>query len=142
MKTSSNGVAFISENEGVRLKAYKDVTGTWTIGYGHTLDVYPAQVITKAQALAYLASDLVHVENAINKYAFKLNQNQFDAMVDLLFNTGTGVLSNFVALLKANPDDIAVTNKISKYIYSKGIVIPGLVTRRAKDVALYKKKVA
>lgn len=142
MKTSKNGIALITSSEGLRLKAYKDATGTLTIGYGHTNDVYFGQVITEDQALAYLASDLVHVENAINKYGFKLNQNQFDALVDLLFNTGTGVLSNFVTLLKNNPNDPAVTDKISKYVYSKGVKLQGLVTRRAKEVELYKKKVA
>ena|ERR1035437_535918 len=141
MKTSSNGISLITGSEGLVLTAYKDDTGTWTIGYGHTNDVYQGQTITKDQALAYLASDLVHVENAINNGGFNLNQNQFDALVDLFFNTGIGVLSNFSALLKANPDDVAITDKMSKYVYSKGVKLSGLVTRRAKEVELYKKKV-
>jgi lysozyme len=141
MKTSSNGISLITSSEGLKLKAYQDATGTWTIGYGHTLDVYPGQTITKDQALAYLASDLVHVENYINQFGFKINQNQFDALVDLLFNCGIGVLENFIPLIKANPDDVAITNKMSLYVYSKSVKLPGLVTRRAKEVALYKKKV-
>jgi lysozyme len=36
MKTSSAGLQLIVRFEGVRLKAYDDGVGVWTIGVGHT----------------------------------------------------------------------------------------------------------
>ena len=141
MRVSSNGVKLTSGFEGYRSTSYQDATGTWTIGYGHTNDVYAGQTITKDQGLAYLASDMVHVEGAINAQNFNLTQNQFDALADLLFNTGIGVLPHFTPLIKANPKDSAITDKMNEYVYSKGVKLSALVTRRAKEVALYKKKV-
>ncbi|WP_369127544.1 lysozyme, partial [Xenorhabdus bovienii] len=55
MKISNKGLEFIQQWEGLKLKAYPDpATGgiPWTIGYGHTKDVKPGQVITEQQAEA------------------------------------------------------------------------------------------
>lgn len=35
-KISKEGFALIKQWEGLRLYAYQDVIGVWTIGYGHT----------------------------------------------------------------------------------------------------------
>jgi lysozyme len=141
MKVSANGINLVISQEGFRSNAYQDATGTWTIGYGHTNDVWQGQVISLDQGKAYLASDLVHVEGAINDQNLKINQNQFDALADLLFNAGTGVLSHFTPLIKVNPNDPAITDKFNEYVYSKGVKLTDLVNRRAKEVALYKKKI-
>ena len=36
MNISANGIKLIQQFEGLRLKAYQDAVGVWTIGYGHT----------------------------------------------------------------------------------------------------------
>jgi lysozyme len=72
MKTSTNGLDIIKSFEGLKLKAYNDSTGTATIGYGHTKGVKLGQTITAAQALVFLAEDVVSVENSINKYGWSL----------------------------------------------------------------------
>ena len=36
MKTSPAGIALIERFEGLKLRAYQDGNGIWTIGYGHT----------------------------------------------------------------------------------------------------------
>ena len=36
MVTSANGRTMIETFEGLRLEAYQDQRGIWTIGYGHT----------------------------------------------------------------------------------------------------------
>ncbi|WP_404978382.1 lysozyme, partial [Bartonella sp. MM73XJBT] len=35
-KISQEGLTLIKQWEGLRLNAYKDAIGVWTIGYGHT----------------------------------------------------------------------------------------------------------
>ena len=47
MKTSEVGVELIKEFEGCRQVAYQDSVGVWTIGYGHTKDVYAGQLAIK-----------------------------------------------------------------------------------------------
>ncbi len=36
MKLSNNGAKLIKSLEGLRLTAYRDIIGMWTIGYGST----------------------------------------------------------------------------------------------------------
>ena len=53
MKISEYAEAVMKEHEGLRLKAYRCPAGVLTIGYGHTLNVKPDDVIT-LQANCYL----------------------------------------------------------------------------------------
>lgn len=139
-KTSQFGIDFIKKLEGgLRLTAYPDADG-YSIGYGH-YGVSKGTVITEAQADAYLVQDIAKVEMELNKYGFKLNQNQYDSLVSLFYNIGIGRITNFSSLLLANPEDEAITVKMNKYIYSQGSVNGYLVKRRAAEVELYKKKV-
>ena len=51
MQTSAKGLTFIRTKEELRLKAYQDEAGVWTIGYGHTgPDVHEGLEITVDQA--------------------------------------------------------------------------------------------
>ena len=51
MNVSPAGREMIEKFEGLRLEAYRDIVGVWTIGYGHTgPDVTPDRVITKEEA--------------------------------------------------------------------------------------------
>ena len=36
MKTTTKGLSMIKQFEGLKLTAYKDPVGIWSIGYGHT----------------------------------------------------------------------------------------------------------
>ena len=45
----------IGEFEGLRLKAYKDPVGIWTIGFGTTDGVTPGMTITKRKAEELMA---------------------------------------------------------------------------------------
>ena len=48
---SPAGRALIERNEGLRLEAYQDIVGVWSIGYGDTgPDVVPGLRITKEEA--------------------------------------------------------------------------------------------
>jgi len=41
MQLGPKGRALIQSLKGLRLQAYQDGGGIWTIGYGHTRGVYP-----------------------------------------------------------------------------------------------------
>lgn len=94
MDISPNGLKFIARWESFSAVPYRDVGGRLTWGFGHLQkpgEVAP-QAITRAQALVLLDSDaeiFVKIANANLRVA--LNQNQFDALVSILFNVGPGV---------------------------------------------------
>jgi lysozyme len=53
-------VLLLMRFEGLRLHAYQDCVGVWTIGYGETLGVKPGMVWTKEQAVAQLRARAAH----------------------------------------------------------------------------------
>lgn len=94
MKTSSEGIALIKKLEGCSLKAYPDADG-YSVGYGH-YGVSAGTVITQEEADELLAGDLVRFEAAVQRVAnvTPLAQHQFDALVCLCYNIGSGAFQN------------------------------------------------
>jgi lysozyme len=93
---SVNGYALTESFEGLRLAAYLDPAGIWTIGYGHTgRGISQGLVITEEQAVSLLKLDIDSAVSAVNHFVkVPLNQNQFDALVDFTFNLGAGALAH------------------------------------------------
>lgn len=146
MKLSSSGMALIEGFEGFRSKAYKVVKTEkyYTIGYGHYgPDVRFGDTITKAKAETLLKSDVSTAEKAVNEYVkVKLNQNQFDALVSFVYNVGAGAFSTSTLLKELNEGDYqAASAQFPRWNKSGGKVLPGLVTRREKEKALFDKEV-
>ena len=107
---SRKGLALTEQFEGCRLSAYKDQVGVWTIGYGHTEpDVKPGITITNAQAEALLAQDVKRAESCVNNLvSVQLTQQEFDALVDFIFNLGTGAFSSSTMLRELMPETLRV----------------------------------
>lgn len=139
MKTSPKGIALIKEFEGLRLKAYLCPGGVWTIGYGHTAGVKSGMVISEAQAEEYLKADLILFERYLNGLGLALNQNQFDALISLIYNIGIGNFQKSTLLRKAriNANDNSIMDEFLRWVYSKGRVLPGLQRRRLREMKLY-----
>lgn len=57
---STFGIAFqfLMEKEGMRLKAYQDGRGIWTICLGHTLGVKPGDTATMEQCLKWAEEEI------------------------------------------------------------------------------------
>jgi lysozyme len=90
VKIGDAGLAFIKRAESLRLDAYLDSGGVWTIGYGSTLGVHKGMVITPGDAERLLFADIERLD--INPFldGVPTTQNQFDAMQSLAFNIGLG----------------------------------------------------
>ncbi|MFC2997353.1 lysozyme [Acinetobacter sichuanensis] len=128
--------------EGLRLNAYDDGVGVWTIGYGTTvingIKVKKGDTCTEAQAKQYMASDLKKFEAAVNKVQVPLNQNQFDALVSLTYNIGTGAFADSTLLKKLNVGDYkGAAAQFDVWVKAGGKRMQGLVNRRAKEKALF-----
>ena len=137
MKTSQRGINLIKQFEGVRLTAYKCPAGVYTIGYGHTRGVKRGMKITEEEASAYLTSDLLNSEKAVERYdsVYHWNQNEFDALVSFTFNCGATNLRALLRNGRRNRSQIAAT--LPLYRKAGGKVLKGLERRRAAEKALF-----
>jgi lysozyme len=137
---SSAGLALTKSFEGLRLTAYQDAGGVWTIGYGHTgPDVKPGQTITEAEATELLLADLQTAVRCVNgAVRVPLTQGQFDALVDFAYNAGRGNLLHSTLLRSVNAGDFAGAEaQFGLWVHAGGKVEPGLVRRRAAEAALF-----
>lgn len=144
MKASDKIKEFIKTKEGLRLEAYRCPAGVLTIGYGHTgADVKPNQTITRAQADALFEQDLSRFEYDLNALAVTsavtLTQNQYDALLSFAYNLGLPSLrrSTLWRKIQADPTDPTIPSEFARWVYSANHRLPGLVTRRAQESAIY-----
>jgi lysozyme len=139
MKTSETGIQLIEQFEGLRLQAYTDVVGVWTNGYGNTHGVIPGSTVTQAQAESDLLSNIAGSEYVVNTVVkVPLNQNQFDALVDFVFNLGSGNFQSSTLLRKLNAGDFAGANlEFPKWNHAGGVVVDGLTKRRLAEQTIF-----
>jgi lysozyme len=155
LKLSVAGFAAIKQFEGLRLKAYKDVAGVWTIGYGSTYHkdgtrIKPGDVLKDNTAADDLFSyTLITYEDAVNQLVkVALNQNQYDALVSFTYNEGTGALAMSHLLINTNAgnfsaagDEFLKWNKITDPVTKEKKVCNDLVLRRKRERLLFLKPV-
>ena len=146
LAAQNSTIEFLMSVEGFSAKAYWDYK-QWSIGYGsgtmpNGQPVKQGDTVTKDQARAMLARDVVSRANAVNRYVTaNINQNQFDALVSFTYNLGSGALadSTLLDVINANPVNYdAIATQFRKWIYAGGVPNDGLKTRREKEIQLYK----
>ena len=139
MRTSQQGIDFIKRHEALRLHAYKDAVGVWTIGYGHTSTAKQGMTITEEEAEKLLKQDLKTAENEINRHLLPLKQHQFDSLASFVFNVGIGSFrrSTLLKRLKMDVNHPDIVNQFNRWVYGGGKILPGLVRRRKEEANLY-----
>lgn len=112
--------------EGLRLRAYKDPGGVWTVGIGHTgQDVTPNLEISPELAWQLFKEDQDHILKMVSGRPAL----EAAALADFGFNCGPGAL----ALVLAGKDSI----DNPKYAADRrGNVLGGLVARRRLESLL------
>ena len=119
--------------EGFCQKAYRDVGGVLTIGYGHTgVDVKPGDCISKYGAEQLLKNDVSECEAAVRQLHVARTQGQFDALVSFAFNVGIGRLSGSTLLkvIREGGSKSAITREFKRWVYAGGKRLRGLEKRR------------
>ena len=137
---SAKGYDMIKFFEGLKLQAYLDTGGVWTIGYGtikypNGTRVKKNDTCTEPQALKWLINDSKWVDACLDKHIkVKLNQNQFDALASFVYNIGETafVKSTMLSLINANNlNDAAL--QFDRWVNDNGKRIQGLVNRRSAE---------
>lgn len=154
MKTSEEGIRLNKSFEGFHKRlsnghctAYQTYLGGGkydipTIGYGTTKNVKMGMVLTEEQATERMMQDLEEAERYVTQYVtVPINANQFDALVLFTNNCGPENLKKLIAPLN-NGDAMGTANKFPLYRKAQGQTLPGLVSRRAREQALFLKPVA
>lgn len=133
------GLALIKESEGLRLTAYQDTGGVWTIGYGRAHGVNRGDSCTAEQAEAWLREDLAEAEETVDRLVdVPLHDNQFAALVSFVFNVGFVLFSKSTILRKLNEGGYdLVPTYLRAWVFDNGKQQPGLVKRRAAESQLW-----
>ncbi len=155
MQPSQDCLNLIKESEGLHRKlpdgtigAYVDPVGVWTIGYGsiHHINknraVQKGDVITEADALRWLNVEVTEKADAVNNLCkVPLKQGMLDALVSFAFNFGSEALKKSTLLRKLNTNDYeGAAREFDRWIHGNGKVLPGLVIRRNKEEALFRRE--
>lgn len=142
--TNELGLGLIKRFEGLRLDAYQDVAGIWTIGYGHTRGVTPGMHVSEDAAEQALKDDLHGAENAVDTAigVAATSDNQFSAMASLCFNIGSANFRSSTVLrqhLDNNADAAASAFLLWDKARINGVLEPvtGLTNRRQAESTLY-----
>jgi lysozyme len=144
MKLSAAGILMLTELEGSRSRMYRDSAGLPTIGVGHLILASEPHLLTAtlsgAQIRDLLERDVIRFEQAVkNCVRIPLEQSQFDALVMLSFNIGASGFCNSTVVARINAKDTKerITEAWNRWKMAGGAIIPGLITRRAKEIDLY-----
>ena len=137
----------IKNSEGLELIAYKRKGDVWTIGYGSTYyedntRIKKGDIITKERAETLLIYKFTKEYIPQLKRCLKvpLNDNQFSAMLSLIYNIGLGNLlkSSLLRLVNKNPNDASIKDAwLVQNIRIGSQFEKGLRSRRKREVELY-----
>lgn len=136
----------IAQFEGLRLKAYKDTAGVWTIGYGTTKNpdtgqkIKEGDTITKAKALDWLKKDTAAFKAGVEKLVkVPVNDNQLAALTSLAYNIGLTAFgrSTLLRYLNSNVAKEQVAAQFLRWNRSGGQIVRGLTIRRKLESDLF-----
>lgn len=131
------GLALLRKWEGLRLKAYQDSGGVWTIGYGHTQGVSQGDEVNSLQAEALLRADLAGPV-ALFCRNDSLSDAQFDALTCFAFNVGSAAyLESTLAHLVNDRRWYEVPAEMMRWQFVKGKRVRGLLRRRLAEATLF-----
>lgn len=132
---SKDGLHLTEQFEGCKLKAYQDSGGVWTIGYGHTHCVLQNDTCTLEQAEQWVIDDINYSSSIVNRNVkIEINQHEFDALVDFVFNVGVGNFLSSTLLKYLNAGNFkAAAAEFLRWDKCKGVKLAGLLARRQAE---------
>lgn len=140
MRPSTAALSLIKASESMRLTAYLDTGGVWTVGFGHTgPDVHEGLRITEAKALQLFEEDVNEAADIVRRLVeVSLTQGQFDALTSFVYNIGAGQFADSTMLRLLNKGLYeAASDEFPRWVYDNKVRLRGLVIRRAKEQMLF-----
>lgn len=136
-----DAVALLKRLEGIRLHAYQDVGGVWTVGYGSTgPDIHEGTTWTQEQADGALRARVAKLEHQVAEVVHvPLTPGQFAALISFSYNLGIGALRGSTLLRQLNAGNYEkASDELLRWNHVKGKVVDGLTKRRAEERALFR----
>lgn len=132
MRSSDILINRLKKFEQLRLTAYQDAKGVWTIGYGHTGGVRKGDRISEVRAEELLRADMQTAEKYVKTLSRVDTQGKFDALVDFAYNCGVGALktSTLLQYIQSGRKTWEIQEQFLRWVNSGGRKLGGLVTRR------------
>ncbi|KPU83690.1 hypothetical protein JI58_07895 [Marinosulfonomonas sp. PRT-SC04] len=136
-------VEFIGGWEGLRLQAYRDIVGVWTVCYGETKGVKAGDKYTKRECDAMFTVEIASYRAGLRGYftaetkAVRLTTPREVAYVSLAYNVGVRGAGKSTATRRLNAGRIAAgCDALTWWNKAGGRVIRGLVRRRSGEYAM------
>ena len=135
LSLSAAALVGIATHEGFVGRAYQDVVGVWTIGFGTTEGVKPGDRIEPVQALQRKMADVRKFEGALKRcVTVPLHQYEYDAFLSLAYNIGPGAFCGSTLVKKLNVSDYAgACAEILRWDKAGGKPVAGLTKRRQTE---------
>lgn len=154
MRISKAGAIELGNYEGLANTPYLCPANVKTVSLGLTktdikdLPLWPwNKFLTDEQAVKLYIQKVQHYVDAVNSEVFvPLKQHEFDALVSITYNIGTGNLktdkggmagSTFIDLVNAKADPKRIVAAMKLWNRADGRVLKGLVSRRKAEADLY-----
>ena len=122
--------------EGLVLRPYRDPVGILTVCYGET--AAEMREYTKQECTAMLMESAAkHAKEIEPCLPDGLPEGVYAASVSFAYNVGPAAFcSSTMAKKLANRDLVGGCAELSRWVYAKGRILPGLVKRRAAERAM------
>lgn len=138
----------IQQFEGLKLKAYKDSVGIWTVGFGNIFNLDTGNPIKEGDEISLETAERwlkIEVDNLQAKMkkviTIPLNDNQWTALTSLAYNIGFGAFkrSTLLRLLNAGASKEEVAKQFLRWNKAGGKEVKGLTNRRQAESNLFLK---
>lgn len=142
------GIELTKGSEGFVDHLYNDAAQYCTIAYGHLVKLAscdgtepPAFLdgVTEDEGTDLLVEDISTAQVAVmTAVDVDLSDGQFAALCDFVFNVGSGNFRRSTLLKVVNAGDFqGVPFQLRRWVKAGGRELPGLVTRREKEIELF-----
>ncbi|MBU2113703.1 MAG: lysozyme [Gammaproteobacteria bacterium] len=126
----------IAVHEGYVPGVYVDPVGVLTACFGHTSQrLTLGMKMSEHDCLLLLADDLTrHNEQLLQAVQVPMSEQEHAAYLSFHYNVGAGTFRSSTLLRHLNAGErIEACKQLSRWVYAKGIKLPGLVARRAAE---------
>lgn len=147
---NSYGIALIKNAENCVLHPYLDSGNKPTIGWGNTFYEDGTRVKMTDKPISQARADKLfdNISQAFYRDVKKLvivetNENKLSSLSSIAYNIGIHAFKNssLLKVVNTNANQEVIDSHFREWNKDNGKIVKGLIARREKEIALYKKKI-